>query len=235
VVGSSVSKRRSCLALGISPALEISQAPLELADAPASQAPVGLELRLARASRADAATEPLEVLPQSAHAGKVVFELRELHLELSLCRHCVLREDVEDELCAVDDAQLELVLQAPLLSGVEVVVDDERLGIGARHGFLQLDELALTDIGARIGRGAALNELADRVDTGRPQELSHLPQLLVLVDSLGQHRDEKAALGLSPGRGVRLVWRHGLIMPSLRREVTTRFGGRPPRAGRREP
>ena len=45
---------------------------------------VGLELRLARAARADAAAEPLEVLPHAAHARQVVLELRELDLELAL-------------------------------------------------------------------------------------------------------------------------------------------------------
>src|SRR5207247_6081868 len=40
-------------------------------DAAPRDAAVALELRLPRAARADSAAEPLEVLPQAAHAGQV--------------------------------------------------------------------------------------------------------------------------------------------------------------------
>jgi hypothetical protein len=173
------------------------------------------------------------VLPESPHPREVVFELRQLHLQLSLRADGVLGEDVEDELGAVDDPQPELVLQPPLLARVELVVYEQRLGSGAREGFLELDELPLADIRPRIRRHAALDEFADRLDAGGAQELPHLTELLVLVHPLGQNRDEKAALGLCPGRGVRLVWGHGLIMPSPRPEAKTRFGARPLPAARR--
>ena len=103
-------------------------------DPPAGDPPVGLELRLARtarpdarAERAGAAAEPLEVLPHAAHARKVVLELRELDLELALGGHSVLREDVEDQLRAVDDARLQRVLEQPLLRRLELVVDEQHL------------------------------------------------------------------------------------------------------------
>ena len=44
----------------------------------------------------------------------------------------VLGEDVEDQLRAVDDARLERVLELPLLRGVELVVDEQRLGAERR-------------------------------------------------------------------------------------------------------
>ena len=62
----------------------------------------------------------------------------------------VLREDVEDQLGAVDDPQLELVLEPALLAGIEVVVDDQRLGAAARNGLFELGELSLPHVGARI-------------------------------------------------------------------------------------
>ena len=92
----------------------------QLRDPAVREPAVGLELRLARAARADAsadlrgpaaAGEPLEVLPHAAHAREVVLELRELHLELSLGRASVLREDVEDQLRPVDDACGKRVLE----------------------------------------------------------------------------------------------------------------------------
>src|SRR5207247_11125541 len=102
-------------------------------------------LRLARPARPHSAAEPLEVLPEPAHARQVVLELRELDLELALGADGVLREDVEDQLRAVDDACLERVLEGTLLDGAELVVDEQHLRPGAWIDLLQLGELALAD------------------------------------------------------------------------------------------
>src|SRR5918995_775704 len=100
--------------------------------APASDPPVGLELRLTGAARAHAAAEPLEVLPHPAHAREVVLELRELDLELSLGADGVLREDVEDQLRAVHDSRAERVLERPLLRRGELAkLAELLLGVGA--------------------------------------------------------------------------------------------------------
>ena len=149
------------------------------------------------------------MLPEAAHAREVVLELCELHLELALGRHRVLREDVEDQLRAVDDAQAERVLEPSLLPGLEVVVDDQRLGAGLPDGP-SAPRACPCRRRCADRAPAALDELADGLDTGRPEQLAHLPELLVARRPLGQHRDEEAALGLSPRRGVRLVWRHTL-------------------------
>src|SRR5205085_4375866 len=81
--------------------------PLQRRDAVACQPAVGLDLRLARATRANAAdaapgAEALEVRPQPPHACEVVLELRELDLKLALSRVRMAREDVEDDRRAVD-------------------------------------------------------------------------------------------------------------------------------------
>ena len=103
--------QRACLATGRAMAADVDEAALELRDAAVREPPVGLELRLTRPSRADAAAHargaaaaclPLEVLPHAPHAREVVLELRELDLELALGRDGVLREDVEDQLRPVD-------------------------------------------------------------------------------------------------------------------------------------
>ena len=154
--------------------------------------------------------------PHAAHAGEVVLQLRQLDLELALGAPCMLGEDVEDELRAIDDARAQRILQAPLLAGVELVVNDERLRVGVLHEPFQLLELALAHVGSRIGRGPTLNELADRRDAGRAQELAQLSQLLALVHSGAQHGDDESALGLRSGRGVRLVVGHRAIMPGIR-------------------
>ena len=112
--------------------------------------------------RAGAAAEALEVLPHAPHPRQVVLELRELDLELSLGAVGVLGEDVEDQLRAVDDARVERVLERPLLHGIELVVDEQHLGARVAVRLLQLLELALADVRARIRARALLDEL------GRP-------------------------------------------------------------------
>jgi hypothetical protein len=77
-----------------------------VADALARAAPPDLELRLAGAAPADAAREARERVVLLPEAGQGVLELRELDLELAVAALGVLREDVEDELRAIDDLQV---------------------------------------------------------------------------------------------------------------------------------
>jgi hypothetical protein len=91
---------------------DLFQAPAKEGDPPSCQPAIGLELRLAGASRTDApahdtktAAKALEVLPEAAHAREVVLELGKLDLELALGATRMLGEDVEDQLRAIDDAR----------------------------------------------------------------------------------------------------------------------------------
>ena len=83
--------------------------------------------------RADAAAEPLEVLPLPDEARQQVGELGELHLQLALHRARPLGEDVEDERGAVDDPQAERAAEVALLDGRQRVVGDHEVG-AARAG-----------------------------------------------------------------------------------------------------
>src|SRR5262249_29956737 len=150
---------------------------LDDGDAVAGEPAVGLELRLAGAARADAAAEPLEVLPHPAHARQVVLELCELDLELSLGADRVLRADVEDQLRAIDDARLQRVLEVALLRRLELVVDDERLCTEPAEGLLELLGLALADVRPHRRPRAVLDDRADRLDAGGARELLHLGEL----------------------------------------------------------
>ena len=145
------------------------------------------------------------MLPESAHPGQVVLELRELDLKLSLSRHGMLGEDVEDQLRPVDHARLEGVLELALLHRRELVVDQQRVGPGAREGFLQLDELSLADVGAGLGPCRSLDQFCDGLDPGRTRELLQLAELAVGVDPLRQHGDDEPALGLGTRRRIRLA------------------------------
>ncbi len=166
------------LAAHVALAAETLEAFLQERDAAPREAAVGLELGLAGAAGADAAAEALEVLPHPAHPREVVFELRELDLELALSADGVLGEDVEDELRAVDDARLELVLERALLRGAELVVDDEHLRLRLRVGLLELVELPFADERARVWARAVLDDLRDRVDPCGARELLELGDLV---------------------------------------------------------
>ena len=72
-------RQRRALALGAlyrARPLHVLEPAAQRRDAIAREAAVGLDLRLARPSRADPAAETLEVAPQAAHAREVVLELR---------------------------------------------------------------------------------------------------------------------------------------------------------------
>jgi hypothetical protein len=126
----------------------------------------------------------------------------------------VLGEDVEDELRPVDDTQLELVLEPPLLARVEIVVNDQRLGLCVADGTAELGELSLADVCAWVRSCPTLNELADGRHARRAEELAKLGQLVLDIRALRHDGSEEAALGLGPWRGIRLAVAHGWIMPA---------------------
>ena len=203
---------------------EILQAPAQERDPAARDAAVGLELRLAWASRPDAgsegpqtAAEALEMLPHAPHARQVVLELCQLDLELSLGAPRMLRKDVEDQLRSIDDACLEGVFERSLLDWVELVVHQEHLGARFLVGALELLELSLSKVGAPLRAGPVLDELTDRLDERRVRELTQLGQLTLGIDSLGQHRGDEPALE----RGVRLALGHGWIMATRQNPTMT--------------
>ena len=152
------------------------------------------------------------MLPHAAHAREVVLELRQLDLELPFGRDRVLREDVEDELRPVDDARLEHVLQQPLLRRRELVVDEEDLGLPAAVLVLELVELPLADVAARIGLRPVLDDAGHGLDARRAGELLELPQLVVGVHCLPEHGEDEPALGLAARRRIGLSFCH---WPSL--------------------
>ena len=179
------------------------------------QPPVGLELRLAGAARADAAAEPLEVLPHAAHARQVVLELRELDLELALGAAGVLGEDVEDQLRAVDDARLERVLERAAA------------GVGSSSSSTSSDSASSPRTRASApraclcrhrcagsGRGRRWTISATGLDAGRPRKLAELAQLLVGIDVRAQHGDDESPLRIRTGSRVGLALSHDRIMTS---------------------
>jgi hypothetical protein len=117
------------LPAGLALLLDLLQALREHTHALPDQAPVGLELRLARAAHADAALLALEVRPTAHQAARDVFQLRELHFELALEAAGALRKDVEDQAVAIEYAPADVsFFEIALLAGRERVIDENDVG-----------------------------------------------------------------------------------------------------------
>src|SRR5579875_762138 len=152
-------------------------------DAVARQAPVGLDLGLSGAARADAATEALEMAPETAHAGEVVFELGELDLQLAL-RACGVRgKDVENHRGAIHDRQSQRRFEVTLLARGELVVAGDQVGLAALGKRLCLLHLAWAQIGVGVSSRTPLVQSADAYHAGRQQQLRELVEILLLVGS----------------------------------------------------
>ena len=72
----------------------------------AEQPAVGFELRFAGSAQTDTALLPFQVGPAAHEPRREMFELRELDLQLAFVALRALREDIEDEAHAVDDAAI---------------------------------------------------------------------------------------------------------------------------------
>ena len=72
----------------------------------------------------------------------------------------VLGEDVEDQRDAVDDVDLEQLLQVALLGGRQLVVEDDDVDVERLGQLAQLLGLALADVGGGVGRVPPLQHRA---------------------------------------------------------------------------
>src|SRR5574341_2245107 len=93
-----------------------------LANAPA----VDFQLGFAGAARADPAAQSRQMGPLPGEPRQQILELRQLHLQLALVTARPLGKDIEDQLTAVDDPNLEGIFQIALLPRRELLVDDHQ-------------------------------------------------------------------------------------------------------------
>jgi hypothetical protein len=166
-------------------------------DALAHAAAVHLDLRLARAARADAARLPLQVRPEPAQARQDVLVLGELDLELGLLGAGAAGEDVEDERRAVHDLAADLALEVALLRRRELLVEHDGVGaLGLAHEPKVLD-LAPADQERRRGPDALDDLLRHDGAARRVHELGQFGQVVVhgpLVGVAELHADDDGPL-----------------------------------------
>jgi hypothetical protein len=134
---------------------------LQLLHALADQAPVQLDLLLARAAGlAEAATLALEVRPAAHQARGEVLESRQFDLQLAFMRLGALREDVEDEIGPVVDHHRgaifgERPFEVAHLRRRKRVVEHDHLRRVLAHRFADLVDLAGAHRGLRVRTVAA--------------------------------------------------------------------------------
>jgi hypothetical protein len=134
-------------------------------------------------------------------ARRHVAELRELDLKLAFAAARALREDIENEARAIDDAALERVLEVALLHARQRMVEDHE--IGCRLAALRGDVLDLALAGERrsVRAAAPPGDAADDFRTRRCSELGELgePRLDLAVTEV--ELDEQRALGVGAVAG----------------------------------
>ena len=96
----------SCLALGAAACGHFFNRALQHSNAALQMATVGLKLRFTGASGADAATKTGKLGASAHQARRGIFELCQLHLQLTLAADSVQCENVEDQHRAVDHADI---------------------------------------------------------------------------------------------------------------------------------
>ena len=80
-----------------------------------------------------------------------MLELRELDLQLAFGALRALREDVEDQADAIDDAALERALEVALLRAGQRVIEDDEVGVGRGAPRGDFVDLAAAGEQRRIG------------------------------------------------------------------------------------
>src|SRR4029453_11632424 len=99
-----------------------------------------------------------------------MFELGELDLDLSLGALGALREDVEDQADAVDDAAIERTLEVALLRARQGMIENHQVGAGLGAAYRDLRNLAAAGEQRRVGPGPAsgddVGDLRARRDGG---------------------------------------------------------------------
>src|ERR1700691_4730299 len=104
--------------------------------------------------------------PLAGEARLQIGELGDFNLELALQRARPQGEDVEDQLTAIDNAELELFFQITRLRGAQAVVENrEGSGVAARD-LTHFGDFAAPDKGARVD---LLETLGDRTDDECPR------------------------------------------------------------------
>src|SRR6266849_5364579 len=156
--------------------------PIQVADPLADAPALGLDLLLARpTARADATTHAahLAVVRVGAdQARQQVMQSRRLDLQAAFMRARMKREDLEDDIGAIEHANLERALEIALLPRAQVLIADEHVERALEHQLTQGVDLARAYEMRWLDLGSALHVPSNNFSAGRSRELGELCHLL---------------------------------------------------------
>jgi hypothetical protein len=165
-----------------------------MADEPA----IRFQLCFAGPAHANPATEFLEVSPQSRQSRQRILQLRKLHLHLRFGRARTRRENVENELGAIDDALVQHPFEILALRGGQLVIEHDQRRTTILDELAELLDLARTEIRGRIGTLELLRQRCDDSRTSRVGETGELfemlPREMPVLRTLERSTDENRAL-----------------------------------------
>ena len=156
------------------------------ANAPA----IRFELGFAGTPRADAAAEPRQRLARSDEARQKVLQLGELDLQLAFSRAGAPREDVQDQLRAIDHLAIEPLVELAQLRRRQLVVEDHQVGVGFGRGLRQHIDLAAAKECRGIGLGPVLQHAQDDARARGVGKTTQLFEGMFRVHSPGTAGDE---------------------------------------------
>src|SRR5262249_44158672 len=107
-----------------------------------------------------------QMRPLAGEARREIAELRDLDFQLALQRARALCEKIEDELAAIDDAQVHILFEISRLRGAQRIIENRQVGALAMRNILDLGSLALADEGSRVGRLEFLRDGIDDLGAG---------------------------------------------------------------------
>jgi hypothetical protein len=115
----------------------------------------------------------------SGEAGQQIIELRQLHLKPALARPGARREEIEDELGAVEDFGAEPVFEVSLLSGSQVAVEQDGVGCGGFDRSFDFGDFAGADESGGFGSVADLEDAVYDLGAGAGSKLRQFLQGLL--------------------------------------------------------
>ena len=146
---------------------------------------IGFELGFARAPGADAAAEPRQCGARADEPRQQVLELRQLDLQLAFARPRAAREDVENQLRAIEHLAVERLLEVAKLRRAQLVVEDDDIGAAARRTKRERLDLAAAEERRRIGLRTILQHAQDDGRAGGRGEAGKLVERMFGIELAG--------------------------------------------------
>jgi hypothetical protein len=137
--------------------------------------------------------------PLARQARLQVAQLRDFDLELAGECARALREDIENQLAAVDDAELEFIFEVARLRGAERVVEDGERRVAFAREFAHFGGLAAADEGTRVDVLESLLNLAGNRCAGALGECAKLVERVFAGNAVGRSQldaDQDGAFGV---------------------------------------